>query len=532
MGRMPHALRGGGCALVAVLAASILAAPAAAAPAAAGKVVKVSAAANGAQRLTYRIGPFKIIPGQNEIGNRIIDQKPQVDGFITRIRPDLTYTNGKVPGVDVIHLHHGVWLNLGARDATSPGFPERFVAAGEEKTIMKLPKGYGYASRGADRWLLNHMIHNLTPVPTTVYMTYEIDFIPRSSPRARGIRPVTPIWMDVQNGSGYPVFNVEKGAGENGRYTYPDGEPSAYGAGPRKNEWVVDRAGVLVSTAGHLHPGGLWTDLWVRRKGATIRRPACSSRHSGNARRRCLRSAPRGRGNNARLFRSKAKYFDPAGAVSWDVAMTATRSDWAVRVRKGDVLWTSATYDTKRAAWWESMGIMLVFMAESGPGKDPFKRRVNFPGRPTHGHLPENDNHGGDPSQLPDPRKLPDGAAPAGAIDILDFKYTLGDLSLAGTGGRPPVVQPGQSLRFRNGDDTRRIYHSLTSCKAPCNRSTGIAYPIADGPVQFDSNTLGSAVPPATGELEWQTPPDLDVGTYTYFCRIHPFMRGAFRVKE
>lgn len=148
MGRMPHALRGGGCALVAVLAASTLAAPAAAAAAAAGKVVKVSATANGAQRLTYRIGPFKIIPGQNEIGNRIIDQKPQVDGFITRIRPDLTYTNRKVPGVDVIHLHHGVWLDLGAEDATSPGFPERFVAAGEEKTIMNLPKGYGYASRG------------------------------------------------------------------------------------------------------------------------------------------------------------------------------------------------------------------------------------------------------------------------------------------------------------------------------------------------------------------------------------------------
>jgi plastocyanin len=339
--------------------------------------------------------------------------------------------------------------------------------------------------------------------------------------------------MDVQNGSGYPVFNVEKGTGKNGRYTYPDGEPSAYGAGPRRNEWVADRDGVLVSTAGHLHPGGLWTDLWVRRHGAKIRPSACASRRAGKARRRCLHSAPRGRGNNARLFRSKAKYFEPAGAVSWDVAMTATRPDWAVRVRKGDVLWTSATYDTKRAAWWESMGIMLVFMAESGPGKDPFKRRVNFAGRPTHGHLPENDNHGGDSSQLlPDPRKLPDGPAPDRAIDILDFKYTLGDLSLAGTGGRPPVVQSGQSLRFRNADDDRRIHHSLTSCKSPCNRSTGIAYPIADGPVQFDSNTLGSAVPPATGELEWQTPPDLDVGTYTYFCRIHPFMRGAFRVKK
>ena len=179
--------------------------------------------------------------------------------------------------------------------------------------------------------------------------------------------------------------------------------------------------------------------------------------------------------------------------------MTATRRDWRVKIRKGDTLWTNATYDTKRAAWWESMGIMVAYMAEGGPGKNPFRRRVNFPGRPTHGHLPENDNHGGRPTGLPDPRKLPDGASPTGPVDILDFKYTLGDLSLSGQSGLPPVVQRGQPLTFRNADDGRKIYHSITSCKAPCNRSTGIAYPIADGQVQFESDTLGSAVPPATG---------------------------------
>jgi hypothetical protein len=179
------------------------------------------------------------------------------------------------------------------------------------------------------------------------------------------------------------------------------------------------------------------------------------------------------------------------------------------------------------------MGIMVVYMAEAGPGKDQFKKRVNHPGKPTHGHLPENNNHGGKTTQLPDPRKLPDGAA-AGSLDIVDFKYTLGDLSLAGASGLPPVVAQGQSLNFRNGDDDRRVYHSITSCKAPCNRSTGIAYPIADGPVQFESGTLGSNAPSTAGNgaLEWQTPKNLDAGTYTYFCRIHPFMRGSFRVKK
>ena len=228
-----------------------------------------------------------------------------------------------------------------------------------------------------------------------------------------------------------------------------------------------------------------------------------------------------------------AKYYEPAGAVSWDVAMTGTRLDWRVKLRRGDVLSTSATYDTKRGAWWESMGIMVAYMADGGPGRDPFKKRVNYRGSVTHGHLAENDNHGGQATGLPDPRQLPDGSENPGNLDIVDFKYQFGDLSLPGQAGRPPVIRPGQSLNFRNQvDDAKKIYHSITSCKAPCNRSTGIAYPIADGDVQFESNTLGSAVPPATGALEWKTPDNLDPGTYTYFCRIHPFMRGAFRVKQ
>jgi plastocyanin len=486
-----------------------------------GKAVAVSSLANGAKRIKYRIGPFNIVPGQNSIGYEIIREKPQEDGFITHLRPDLTYLDGRVPGVDVIHLHHGVWVNLSQRDTTMPGaVPQRFFAAGEEKTQMRLPKGYGYPIKGSDTLLLNHMIHNLTPVPTQVYMTYTVDFVPADSKAARGISPVRPVWMDVHNGSIYPVFNVRKGSGDKGRFTYPNDARNAYAGGRTANEWVVDRPGVLVAAWGHLHPGGLYTDLNVRRRGARIE----ASRK---------RDAPRGRGNTAHLFRSSAKYFEPAGAVSWDVAMTATQLNWRVKLRRGDVLSTNATYDTKRGSWWESMGIMMAFMADGGPGHNPFKRRVDYRGSVTHGHLAENNNHGGGGTGLPDPRTLPDGPENPGNLDIVDFRYQLGDLSLPGQAGLPPVIRPGQTLTFRNlQDDQRGIWHSITSCKAPCNRSTGIAYPIANGKVQFESSTLGSAAPPATGALEWSTPANLKPGTYTYFCRIHPFMRGAFRVKQ
>ncbi len=105
---------------------------------------------------------------------------------------------------------------------------EPFFPAGEEKTILRLPKGYGYPIKRSDGLLLNHMIHNLTPVPTKVWMVYEVDFVPKGSRAARGIRNVRPIWMDVQNGSLYPVFNVKKGSGGNGRYTYPNDARNPY----------------------------------------------------------------------------------------------------------------------------------------------------------------------------------------------------------------------------------------------------------------------------------------------------------------
>jgi hypothetical protein len=487
---------------------------------------------NGAKRLKYKIGPFNVIPGQNSIGYAPILEKPQVDGWITRMRPDLVYTNGKVPRVDVIHLHHGVWVNM-SRGALTNGFPELFFAAGEEKTIFTMPKGFGYRYKASDGWLLNHMIHNLTPTPARVYMEYEIDFIPDGSKAAKGIREARPIWMDVRNGSIYPVFNVDKGAGRNGLFTYPDDDPNAYPKnGWRRNEWTSDRDGVLVATAGHLHPGGLHTDLWLQRPGARVRAAKCGQRRTARAAKRCRRTAPRGRGDKVHLFESKAKYYEPAGAVSWDVAMTGTRPDWRVKIRKGDVLSTTATYNTKRAAWWESMGIMVVYMADDAPGKNPFRTRVDLPGKPTHGHLYENRNHGGKKTALPDARKLPDGAVNPGNVDILGFNYRLGDLRLPGQGGLPPVITPGQSLNFVNGDDGRQVYHSISSCKAPCNRSTGIAYPISDGPVHFESGTLGSSRPITIGSTSWRTPNNLRPGTYTYFCRIHPFMRGAFRVKR
>jgi plastocyanin len=170
---------------------------------------------------------------------------------------------------------------------------------------------------------------------------------------------------------------------------------------------------------------------------------------------------------------------------------------------------------------------------------DPFTQPVDVTGILTHGHLAENDNHGGAPMTLPDARKMLSGKATT-KIAIQNYIYGRGDFQRAGTtAGRPPVVRAGRSITFTNLDAPAGVsasasaYHTITACKAPCTASTGIAYPLANAQIQFDSGELGYGPPgvtPAANRNTWKTPKTLPAGTYTYFCRIHPFMRGSFRV--
>lgn len=471
----------------------------------------------GTMRMRYTFGPISIEPGQNNIafdGRQV--PKPKVDGYILRIAPDLIRRNGTVPPVDVIHLHHGVWLNMSVKDSTFTGFPERFFAAGEEKTVAEFPPGYGYAYKASDRWLINYMLHNLTPNRDEVYVTYEVDFLPADSPAAKTIHPARPIWMDVENGKSYPVFDALRGSGTNGRFTYPDQASDPYRRKPARNTWTVDRPGTLIATGGHMHPGGMYDDLNLTRAGAAAAPGSPAAAVTT--------------GSTTRLFRSEAHYWEPAGAVSWDVGMTVTPPEWRVAVRPGDVLSTTTTYDTRSASWYESMGIMVAWMADDTTGADPFAQRVDAPGHLTHGHLPENDHHGGQKVELADLTTRPDSPAPS-PLDIIDFVYARGDMS-SPAGAPIPSVKQGQTITFNNKDAPigPGIWHTVTACKAPCNRETGVAYPLADADVQFDSGELGATGPPASGAVEWKTPATLPTGTYTYFCRIHPFMRGAFRV--
>jgi hypothetical protein len=496
-----------------------------------------AADSSGVEHLNFAAGPYHVVPGANLILDQLNNvPKPHVDGFMVRMRPNLVYALpggkccGKVPRTDIVHLHHAVWLsNGGSGQGEGEGgvygglYP--FMAAGEEKTAIQFPAGFGYPIGAGDTWVLNYMIHNLSDKAQNVYITYDMDFVPATAPLASTITPVHPIWMDVENHHIYPVFNVRRGSGRKGSFTFPDQAKNPYGSGAPLNEFTVDHPGTLIGTAGHMHPGGLYDELDLVRPGVkptsrAIRGPVADS---------------------VRLFRSDAHYWDAGHKpISWDVSMKATAPDWRPQVQQGDALRISATYDSKLASWYEVMGIMVVWEAwGTQDGVNPFTQRLDERGHVTHGHLPENSHYGGTQWVGVNPTSLP--ACRTHKVFIEAFKYVP---AVNGNVHCVPTIKHGQSITFVNEDADpmgtfsvinpnpfylASVFHTVTTCKYPCRLNYGISYPLANGAGNLDSGQLGVGLP-GVGRLSWSTPAKLPPGTYAFFCRIHPWMRGVFRI--
>ncbi|MFL5898628.1 MAG: hypothetical protein ACJ76D_09230, partial [Solirubrobacterales bacterium] len=192
-------------------------------------------------------------------------------GYITRFKPSMLeiQPDGKLttPSVWDLHLHHVVWVG-----PNGPTF-----ASGEEETTAKLPQGYGYKTGGDQTWVLNYMIHSLNAIPNRqVYITWEIDWVPETTPARTDIHQATVQWLDVAGSPHlYPVFDAEPKYDTNndGRYQFPDEvptDPSMPGYEQRQNvsqaaSWTFNQPKTLVFGAGHLHPGGMHVDLQVAR---------------------------------------------------------------------------------------------------------------------------------------------------------------------------------------------------------------------------------------------------------------------------
>jgi len=519
--------------------------------------------AGACERLRFTFGPIEIRPGQNDVLLQPVTiEKPAYDGYLVRFAPDLVDTQGAVPPIEQVHLHHAVWTSLSGEYGNGP-----FAAAGEEKTIFSFPRGYGMPVRGADQWQLLYMIHSAIPQPTQVFITYDVDYIPTAKAASAGIKDAYPIWLDVgpatARGS-YPVFNVQRGFGRGGECTFPRDQCAAFdpfgnvnvaqgdvGNGDGVN-WRFPRAGgsigrvtdfqggTLIWIAGHLHPGGLHNDI----------------------------DLVRGQ-RSQRIYTGVAEYWDHRDharmggpPTSWDYSMRVmSMPEWGVRVRPGDILRSNATYDSSIQSSYEDMGISVAILAPdrdgkpTAPGLDaftaPVDHRAGCPsggvargelcdvGTVTHGHLKEADNYG----KATGGRLAGEQGSATSRVDIGAFTYVPGDLSMISMNGIP-TVQLGQKLSFVNDDVAAGdILHTATSCAYPCTGTVGIAFPLADGRgsngrrLDFDSGELGFGPPlgAAKNTATWDLPITAGNGfsrggTYTYYCRIHPFMRGVFQV--
>ena len=271
-----------------------------------------------------RYGPFALPPagagGDADFANIALPSlpKPCSNCFVQELVPDLVYADGTSANLDTgLMLHHAVLFEAGRQDPTcgpDQPFPGklglRFFASGNERTGGSFPPGFGYyVDRG--NWSGIFQVMNHSAEPKTVFFQVRMRW---SDAAAGGVRPLTPVWLDMNNC-------------RTSEYAVPAGPSSSHWT------WTSNLTGRIVSTAGHVHDGGVRTTLSNQTSGQHI----------------CTSWAGRGR---------KAAYqgsIESMSGCTWDRVGT---------VQKGEVLDLESVYDSAKPVP-KAMGIMMAFVYET-----------------------------------------------------------------------------------------------------------------------------------------------------------------------
>ncbi|RHW27916.1 hypothetical protein D0Z08_06390 [Nocardioides immobilis] len=274
------------------------------------------------EKTTMRVGPFLLPPsrmGGEAHLNRpgIIPSQPCRNCYITGIEPRLVYGDGSPADLgNGAMLHHTVLMDTGRNDPTCERFNgvgllgRRIFAAGNERTPISLPRGYGFQTSGAPLAYIAEIMNHSNRFKT-VYLEADIYHVPASRP---GMKPVVPIWLDVAN-CGLSEYDVPSG-----RSTETWGWPSKF-------------TGRVVAAGGHVHAGGVGI---------------------------VLRNAATGR----RMCTSEAAY-GTSGAFEGQVTDMSTCSwDSLGAVRRGQQLEISSIYDTSQPLQ-RIMGILMLALYET-----------------------------------------------------------------------------------------------------------------------------------------------------------------------
>jgi plastocyanin len=312
-------------------------------------------------RIPITVGGYQVL--QNIRGNA---PRPMVDGHITKMSTDVVDAgcadvqacpdSEPVP-ISRLMLHHIVFLNQGRKDQTcgfeegilgfdnlqrAPGI-ERFFAAGEERARLAMPPGYGY-DMGAppqptdpplesNRWHVLYMVMNHKAETDSAFIEYEVT-VEDGEGLEDPVQSAVPFWMDVENCSADPIYNVP-GTGT------PDEENVNVRDFPVDQAKLGAAGGRIVAGAGHVHGGAYRLE---------VSQPACDDRS--------LATSEPTWGNPDHDFYNVKPILHEPGPIN----MTAFESEQGFPVRAGQPLRLRSVYDDTRPHT-RVMGIMIVFIA-------------------------------------------------------------------------------------------------------------------------------------------------------------------------
>ena len=538
----------------------------------------------------FYFGPYTVPPGHD--ANRVDLEVPLQDGMIISVEPGMKRVHNLTePSHQEAHIHHAHWFALdpgNEEDNYTYGNTEWIFGNGDEETKADFqersdadPKGpvYGQAVGLGGPQLMIYMLHNKTSEPLPVYIVLDVTF---KHGTAQELKAATGrAHHDVTGVLFGRTYDVPRQPTGDGIYeTTKDSRPI---------EWTSTVDGTMIGTGGHLHPGGIRVEV----ENLGSKENPCPRTGRGYEGTHLLTSealfrnapfsedfqmsvthpawrAPIHKGDRIRItgvyenkdhgwydvMTHEGIYIDeqqrPRGRCRPYLVgdpkeeVTTRRVTTRHMVRKRVVRRVNGRRVVRVVRRPHVIRVRHVHRKRNGKRVVHIHRRVHRHTRtvrttepidPTEGVMNRPwDKHvdvfcgerfGAQPCDRPEPDRGP--GHETNLVNIANFVYHPGDRSLSGKDGAPPRIKKGTSMTFFNADQQAGIRHSVTTCEWPCNGRYVANHPFPDG--IWDSETLGYD-PVDGGEPNpvASTPSNLEVGKYSYFCRIHPWMRGAFEV--
>jgi hypothetical protein len=341
-----------------------------------GAAAAETSAAQTVHTTTVRWGPFNV-PANGSTENLIAKpggcswlvgfftgcvnmniEKPCEDCYITKIIPNLVLagTDTPVNFNTMGMLHHVVNVNWSRPDVTCrpswfgdtinllgavEGGNERFFAAGNERTVMEVPEGYGYYVGAGDEWGLIIDVMNMMDMDRAYEFEYTFEWVSAAD-------AVTPVWLDIDQ---CEDSEVDTPAGYSDiHYT-----------------WRSTLNGTIVAIGGHVHDQGIGMTV----RNATSGQMICDSR-AGYAAGGVGEPAGPGPGDAMHpadwdtITAAPNPYLDLADFEGHIAAMRVCQPDVRIRNpwwRRGDRIEMHTQYNHDEATSGD-MGIMIAFVDE------------------------------------------------------------------------------------------------------------------------------------------------------------------------